>query len=101
MHTQAPTRKIPLWLLHVLALGNEGVARLMGKPVLLSWDMVRNIANENDRSRYNPAKSERELELHFRPVQETLRDTADWLRANGGSAVKVSDLNSYPGIFDK
>jgi dihydroflavonol-4-reductase len=82
MHAQAPTRRIPLWLLHLLAVGNELVARLSGKPVLLSWDIVRKIANENDRSRYNPTKSERELGLRFRPVKETLRDTAVWLRAN-------------------
>ena len=82
MQARTPTRRIPLWLLHLLAAGNELVARLLRKPVLLSWAIARNIANENDRSRYNPAKSERELGLRFRPVEETLRDTAAWLSAN-------------------
>ena len=80
---RAPTRRISLLLLHLLAAGNELYARLFHRPVLLSWAMVRNIATENDRSRYNPAKSEQELGLHFRPVTETLRDEVTWLRAVG------------------
>lgn len=83
MHVKAPERQIPLWLLYILALGNEGVARLTGRPVLLSWDMVKNIAHENDRSHYSQAKSKEELGLCFRPVKDTLQDTANWLYANG------------------
>ena len=78
-----PTRRIPLAMLHAIAAWYELHARLTGRPVLLSWAMVRTIATENERSRYNPAKSERELGLHFRPVLETLRDEVAWFRANG------------------
>jgi dihydroflavonol-4-reductase len=78
-----PRRRIPLWLMHVLAAGYEVYARATGRPVLLSWAMARTVAAENDRSRYDPAKSERELGLRFRPVEETLRDEVAWFRAKG------------------
>ena len=80
---KAPTRSIPLLLLHLIGAGNELYARMTGKPVLLSWAMARTVATENDRSRYNPTKSEQELGLEFRPVIETLRDEVDWFRAHG------------------
>lgn len=78
-----PNRHIPLWLMHGLAAGYEVYARLTGRPVLLSWAMTRTVAREMDRSRYDPAKSERELGLRFRPVAETLADELAWFRANG------------------
>ncbi len=78
-----PKRRLPLWLMHVFAAGYEAYARLTGRPVLLSWAMARTVARENDRSRYNPVKSQNELGLNFRPVAETLRDEVAWFRANG------------------
>ncbi|MBK1842875.1 SDR family oxidoreductase [Azospirillum sp. YIM B02556] len=80
---KAPTRRIPMILLHLIGAGNELYARMTGKPVLLSWAMARTVATENDRSRYDSAKSERELDLKFRPVIETFRDEVAWFRANG------------------
>ncbi|MHC2019997.1 SDR family oxidoreductase [Methylobacterium sp. CM6247] len=80
---KAPARRVPLSLLYLIGAGNELYARMTGKPVLLSWAMARTIATENDRSRYDPAKSKRELGLEFRPVIETLRDEVAWFRANG------------------
>jgi len=80
---EPPTRRIPLAVLRAIAAWNELYARLTGRPVLLSWAMVSTIATENERSRYNPAKSERELGLRFRPVLDTLRDEVAWFRANG------------------
>ena len=79
----APSRRIPLLLLRIIAALNEGFARLTGRPVLLSWAMVRTIAAENGRSHFNPAKSARELGLTFRPVEDTLRDEIDWFRRHG------------------
>lgn len=79
----APTRRIPMAMLRLIAAGNEMFARLTGRPVLLSWAMVRTIAAEDDRSRFDPAKSHQELGLIFRPVVETLRDEIAWFRENG------------------
>lgn len=78
-----PSRRISLWLMHLLAAFYEIYARLTGRPVLLSWAMARTVATEDDRSRYDPAKSERELGLRFRPIVDTLRDEVAWFRANG------------------
>jgi hypothetical protein len=74
----APSRRIPLWLMHVLAAGYEVYARLTGRPVLHSWAMTRTVATEDDRSRYNPTKSERALGLRFRPAEQTLPDEMAW-----------------------
>lgn len=78
-----PSRAIPLWLMHLLAAGYEVYARVTKRPVLLSWAMARTVATEDDRSRYDHGKSERELGLRFRPIEETLRDAVAWFRANG------------------
>lgn len=78
-----PARRLPLYLLRVIAAANEVIARLTGRPVLLSWATVENIVTENERSRFDPAKSQRELGLSFRPVPDTLRDVVAWLRRDG------------------
>ncbi|MDX2238906.1 MAG: SDR family oxidoreductase [Hyphomonadaceae bacterium] len=80
---KAPTRRLPAALLYAVALGNEAVARISGRPVLLSLATVKIMAQERDRSRFSPDKSHRELGLTFRPVDETLRDEIAWFRANG------------------
>ncbi len=80
----APNAKLPFWLLFVIAGLQESVSRLTGKPVLLSWAAVQNMARESGRTRFSSAKAEQELGLHFRPVTETLSDTVAWFRARGG-----------------
>jgi dihydroflavonol-4-reductase len=60
----------------------EAYARLSGKPVLLSMATVRLMVKEANRSHFNHTKSERELGLTFRPVEQTLKDTVAWLRNN-------------------
>lgn len=80
---ETPTRRLPPALLHLIAAGYELYARATGRPVLLSWAMARAVARENDRSRYDHSKSEAELGLGFRPIEETLRDEVGWFRANG------------------
>ncbi|MCP1104027.1 SDR family oxidoreductase [Serratia nevei] len=79
---KTPTRVLPMILLYALAVLQEAYSRLSGKPILLSLATVRLMMREADRSHYNPAKSERELGLSFRPLEQTLVDTLSWLRAN-------------------
>jgi dihydroflavonol-4-reductase len=79
----APTRRIPLALLYTLAVFYEAYARITGKPVLISVASARLIMEQAGRSLYNHAKSERELSLAFRPVEETLTDVIAWYRCNG------------------
>lgn len=78
-----PTRRIPLGMLYVFAGVQELIARITGKPVLISLAVVRLIDKESDRTYFSSAKSERELAVSFRPATETVRDTIAWYRANG------------------
>lgn len=80
---RTPTRALPLPLLYALAAVQEGYARLTGKPVLLSLATVRLMVREAGRTCFDPAKSERELGLRFRPVEQTLADTVGWYRSHG------------------
>ncbi|KAA8999082.1 SDR family oxidoreductase [Affinibrenneria salicis] len=80
---KTPTRQLPLPLLYGLAFIQETYARLSGKPVLLGLATVRLMVREADRTRFDPSRSERELGLRFRPVEETLSDTLTWYREHG------------------
>lgn len=80
---KTPKRTLPMPLLYVLATLQEAYSRLSGKPVLLSMATVRLMVKEANRSHFNHAKSERELGLTFRPLEQTLQDTLAWLRNNG------------------
>lgn len=79
----APRRRVSMGVLFALATCYEAYARMTGKPVLLSLASVRLMARETGRTQFNHAKSERELGLTFRPVEETLSDVVAWYRANG------------------
>lgn len=83
LRVKVPTRRIPMAFLYAIAAISEAKARLTGKPVLFSWAMIRNLSSENERSRFSAAKSEAELGLRFRPVDDTLRDEVAWFRVQG------------------
>lgn len=79
----APRGRIPAWQLYGIAAVSETVSRLSGRPALLSWAAVQVMMQERDRSRFDHAKSERELGISFRPVEETLTDEIAWFRRAG------------------
>jgi dihydroflavonol-4-reductase len=70
-------------LLYGIAGVQEVYARLSGKPILLSLATVRLMAQEADRTRFNHAKSQRDLGLTFRPAEQSISDTITWYRNNG------------------
>ena len=80
---KTPTRSLPIPVLFVLAGLQELYARLSGKPVLLSLSTVRLMLKEAERTHFNHAKSEKELGLNFRPLEETLHDTLAWYGSHG------------------
>jgi dihydroflavonol-4-reductase len=80
---KAPTRRIPIGLLFAIAAGYEAYAKLTGRPILISLASVRLLARENERSRMSDAKSKQDLDISFRPFDETLSDVVNWYRANG------------------
>ncbi len=78
-----PTRALPLPLLYALAAVQEVYARVSGQPILLSLATVRLMVKEAGRTHFNHTKSERELALKFRPLEQTVADTVGWYRAQG------------------
>jgi nucleoside-diphosphate-sugar epimerase len=80
---KAPTLRIPITLLFAIAAGYEAYARVTGRPILISLASVRLLARETDRSHMNHTKSQRELDISFRPFDETLADEIAWYRAHG------------------
>jgi dihydroflavonol-4-reductase len=93
----APRLRLPIGLLFIIAGLQEGVSRLTGKPVLLSWAAVKNMARESGRTRFSSAKSEQELGLRFRPADETLADTVAWFRVRGLAPAATSPSNVKRG----
>jgi dihydroflavonol-4-reductase len=81
-----PTRKLPTPVLFAIALAMEGFARLTGRPVLLSLATARNISSEGRRTRFDHSKTERELGIRFRSVEETIADEVAWFRDTGAIA---------------
>lgn len=82
-NVKVPTRELPMFLLYAFAGIQELWARLSGKPVLFSLANARLLDKEADRSRFDHAKSERELGLTFRPLEATVGDTIGWYRNKG------------------
>ncbi|PSS59270.1 SDR family oxidoreductase [Pseudomonas sp. BBP2017] len=81
---KTPVRQIPLPALYLLAAVQEIYARLTSKPILLSMATVRLLTREKNRTCFNPRKSEEELGLSFRGIEQTLSDTIAWYRKHGG-----------------
>ncbi len=79
----APKRQIPLIFLRILAMMNECYSWVSRKPVLLSLATVSLMVKEANRTHFSHVKSETELECHFRPVEETLKDVVTWYRTHG------------------
>lgn len=61
----------------------EVYARITGKPILLSMATLRLLIREKDRTCFNHGKSERELDLRFRALEQTITDTVMWYRDHG------------------
>lgn len=84
----APRTKVPLAALYLIGGLSELRARLTGKPALISWATVQLIAREADRRTYDQNKSERELGIQFRDVEQTLRDEIAWFKERGLVALR-------------
>ena len=89
---KTPARQLPLPALYLLAAVQEVYARLTGKPILLSMATVRLLVREENRTSFNHRKSEQELGVNFRKLEQTISDTVAWYRQNGGFT-KTKDDN--------
>jgi nucleoside-diphosphate-sugar epimerase len=80
---KASIQPVPFAVLFPVAVFSEAWGWLTKKPVLLSWASVKLMHRERGRTHFDSSKSERELNLHFRPAEETLADEVAWYRQNG------------------
>lgn len=74
----APTMRIPYPVALMVCYASEFSARLRSKDTLMTVEGVRTL---QDRGTFSAAKAKRELGATFRPLEETLRDTVMWYRA--------------------
>jgi dihydroflavonol-4-reductase len=79
----APKNRVPLAALYLLGAANELWARLTRRPVLISWAAVQLLSRDVGRHQFDHRKSEHELGVRFRDIQETLRDEIAWFKRNG------------------
>jgi nucleoside-diphosphate-sugar epimerase len=79
----APRREIPLALLAVVSTMHELWARLTGRPVLLGRATYRVLRDDGPYSSFDSSKAMRELDVRFRPLEDTLRDAVAWLEDAG------------------
>lgn len=76
----APRVNVSFPVATAMAFGAEGAARLTGRPAALTRVAVDALRSDFAAS---SARAERELDVRFRPVDETLRDAVAWFRAHG------------------
>jgi dihydroflavonol-4-reductase len=57
--------------------------RISGAALLTSWTGFRTALRERDNVRFASAKSERELGVTFRPLEQTFSDAVGWYRHHG------------------
>jgi dihydroflavonol-4-reductase len=77
---QAPTRRVPTAMIYTVAWISERIASLTKRDAELTLDAIRVLTNK---SRTSSAKAVKQLGVTFRPLEETMRDTAQWFMANG------------------
>lgn len=85
----APTRSVPTALALAVAWANGRIGALTNPTSSLSVNGIRAIT---EKKRTSSAKAERELGATFRPLEETMRDTAAWYLDQQPEKVKGAAL---------
>ncbi len=87
---KTPYFYVPTGIAYKLAAHMEKKAEKTGEKPLMTRFAVYNLARNNA---FDYSKAERELGYHTRPYEETLRDEAKWLMAEGYLDRKISNPN--------
>lgn len=72
---KSPQIKIPFFVLYGIAIANEVYAAITNKPILMSLGSVKLLKKEKGKTRFNPEKSFRQINLEFRPIESTIKDS--------------------------
>ncbi|MFX3631804.1 MAG: NAD-dependent epimerase/dehydratase family protein [Candidatus Pristimantibacillus sp.] len=76
---QGPSKKFPIPIVYLSTWINERIAALRNKETDLSLEELRVMT---EMKRTSGAKAVRDLKLTCRPLEDTIRDTVNWFRAN-------------------
>lgn len=97
----SPRWTVPFPLLYAMGAANEVWSRISGQPALISLATVQLMRQERNRTHFNHEKSERELGVRFRPMEETLRDGISWYQEHGwlGTVAKKGSALCRAGGF--
>jgi dihydroflavonol-4-reductase len=89
----APEIKVilPLPIARLIAFLGELAARITKKPPMLTTLSIYNLARNNN---FDCSKAARELGFKCRPFEQTIRDTVEWLQAEGKIQFKKVMPNS-------
>lgn len=79
-NVQTPTKTLPVPILYGVALFQELYHKITKKPILLSLSSVKLMVSQYNRTHFSKKKFEKELGLHFRPLDETINDTVNSLK---------------------
>jgi len=75
----APSRNFPIAMVYLSTWLNERIAALRKKETDLSTEELRVMT---ERKRTSGAKAIRDLQITYRPLEDTMRDTVEWFRRN-------------------
>ena len=82
-----PIMVIPLWIIRPIASLGTLYGKISGKNILLTRFIVYNLERNNN---FSVDKAKTELGFHCRPLNETIADTIEWLKAEGKIAPIMS-----------
>lgn len=71
---------LPVGLAKFIAVIAEIISKFIGKPTILTRFTIYNLIRNNN---FSSEKAVKELDYHFRPFSETIRDEVLWLREEG------------------
>lgn len=78
---KAPTMKAPIPMLRIMAFFGEIGAKFFNRPALVSNAALNLLLREQGVVNFDQSKTKQTFDFEFRPMDETLKDEINWLRA--------------------
>ena len=78
---KAPTMKAPIAMLRIMAFIGEIGAKFFNRPALISNAALNLLLREQGVVNFDQSKTKQTFDFEFRPMDETLKDEINWLRA--------------------
>lgn len=78
---KAPTMKAPIAMLRIMAFFGEIGAKFFNRPALISNAALNLLLREQGVVNFDQSKTKQTFDFEFRPMDETLKNEINWLRA--------------------